>query len=158
MRGNVETRLRKVDESPELAAIMLAQAGLERLGLAGHITEVLDTSWMLPAAGQGAIGVECRHDDERMLQLLARIDHAPTHSAVTAERAFLRGLGGGCAMPIGALGVTDGESLALRGVVLTPNGEWRVEGSLTGNPDHPEEIGEQLAAELLAKGAREKLH
>src|SRR5262245_45677762 len=88
MRGNVETRLRKVDESPELAAIMLAQAGLERLGLAGHITEVLDTSWMLPAAGQGAIGVECRHDDERMLQLLARIDHAPTHSAVTAERAF----------------------------------------------------------------------
>ena len=100
IRGNVETRLRKLDEQG-LDAIILAQAGLERLGLAGHITEILDPSWMLPAVGQGALGLECRADDAAVLVVLGPLNDAPTMQAVLAERALLRGLGGGCLVPIG---------------------------------------------------------
>lgn len=157
MRGNVETRLRKIEDDASLAAIVLAQAGLERLGLAKKITEVLDNSWMLPAVGQGAIGVECRHDDDATLELLGRIDHPSTHAAVNAERAFLRALGGGCQVPIGALAICEEGRIGLRGAVLTPNGDWRVEGSLSGDAMDAEVIGEQLATQLLALGAREKL-
>ncbi|MBI3412381.1 MAG: hydroxymethylbilane synthase [Planctomycetes bacterium] len=157
MRGNVETRLRKLEDDAILAAIVLAQAGLERLALAGKITEILDVSWMLPAVGQGAIGVECRHDDNGTLELLARIDDPLTHAAVAAERAFLRVLGGGCQMPIGALARCEDGHMHLRGVVLTPSGDWRVEGSLAGESAKAVAIGEDLAAALLTKGAREKL-
>src|SRR5262249_4816099 len=127
------------------------------LGLSSRITEVLDSAWMLPAVGQGALGVECRYSDRSTLELLGRIDHGPTRSAVESERAFLRALGGGCAMPIGGLGICDGETVTLRGVVLTPEGDWRVEGTLSGPVINAETVGVRLAEELLSKGAGEKL-
>jgi hydroxymethylbilane synthase len=156
MRGNVETRLRKLIES-DLDAIILAQAGLERLGLEKHITEVLDPSWMLPAVGQGALGLECRDDDTLTRGLLEKIDDPITRGAILAERALLRGLGGGCQVPIGAVSSVHGGQLSLRGAVLTPDGRERVEGQLTRSLSDAETIGQLLADELLAKGARQIL-
>src|SRR5439155_24744490 len=101
IRGNVETRLRKLAEQG-LDALILAQAGLERLGLQAAIAETLDPAWMLPAVGQGALGLECRTDDPRTRELLMRLDDPSTHRAVLAERALLRHLGGGCQVPLGA--------------------------------------------------------
>src|SRR5262249_22672586 len=124
IRGNVETRLQKLQErgGPPLDGLILAHAGLQRLGLAGEITEVLDPSWMLPAVGQGALGLECRADDQGTRDLLSRIDHPPTHQAIRAERALLRELGGGCQIPIGALSTIDGTKLTLRAAVVAPDG------------------------------------
>jgi hydroxymethylbilane synthase len=152
VRGNVETRLRKLDEQG-LDAILLAEAGLRRLGLEKHITEVLDPQWMLPAVGQGALGLECRADDAATRALLERLDDPQTRAAVLAERAFLRGLGGGCLLPIGALGMVQGESLHLRGCVLSGDGRRRVEGDRTGPIGAAVETGQALAADLLAQGA-----
>ena len=107
IRGNVETRLRKLDGG-QYDAIVLAAAGLERMGLAGRITESFSMAQMLPAVGQGALAVECRADDTRTVALLAPLDDAQTRAAVSAERAFLRGLGGGCTLPIGAYAEVEG--------------------------------------------------
>jgi hydroxymethylbilane synthase len=156
IRGNVETRLRKLAEEG-LDALILAQAGLERLGLGGRITELLDPSWMLPAVGQGALGLECRADDAGTRVLLRQIDDPATHRAVLAERALLRGLGGGCQVPIGAASAVSGEELTLRGMVLSPDGARRVEGRLSGRPSEPEELGERLVRQLLEQGAAELL-
>jgi hydroxymethylbilane synthase len=156
LRGNVETRLRKLAEQG-LDAIILAQAGLERLGLAEHITEILDPTWMLPAIGQGALGLECRTDDRTTLELLRPLDDPATRPAVLAERAFLRGLGGGCLVPIGASAVVEGERLSLRGAVLSPNGSQRVAGEAAGPAADAEAIGQRLAEELLGLRARELL-
>ncbi len=156
LRGNVETRLRKL-ETEGLDAIILARAGLERLGLAGHVTEVLGPDWMLPAVGQGALGLECRADDRATLTLLGPLNDAPTRSAVLAERAMLRGLGGGCLVPIGALAALRGDELALRGVVLPPDGTRRVEAEAAGPADQPEALGRRVAEALLARGAAELL-
>jgi hydroxymethylbilane synthase len=156
MRGNVESRLLKLKEGG-LAGLILAQAGLERLGLFDAITEVLDPAWMLPAVGQGALGLECRVDDANSRRLVSQLDDQPTHQSVLAERAFLRGLGGGCLVPIGATTRFDGATLTLRGVVLAPDGTKRVEGTLAGPLDSAEPIGSQLAVELLGRGALELL-
>jgi len=156
IRGNVETRLRKLEEQG-LDGLILAQAGLERLGLGGAITEILDPSWMLPAVGQGALGLECREADTMTRALLSRIDHAPTRAAVLAERALLRGLGGGCQVPVGAVTTLEGSRLALRGVVISPNGQQRVEGRIEGSPAGAEELGQRLAEGLLTRGALEIL-
>ncbi len=156
LRGNVETRLRKL-ETEGLGAIILARAGLERLGLAGHVTEVLDPAWMLPAVGQGALGLECRADDRATLALLGPLNDAPTRGAVLAERAMLRGLGGGCLVPIGALAGVRGAELSLRGVVLPPDGTRCVEAEAAGPADQPEELGRRVAEALLARGAAELL-
>jgi hydroxymethylbilane synthase len=156
MRGNVETRLRKLLDA-DLDAIILAQAGLERLSLGEHITEILDTSWMLPAVGQGALGLECRSEDARTRSLLEKINDPATHRAVLAERALLRTLGGGCQVPIGALTSVRGDQLTLRGVVLSPNGRERVEGEVTRSLEEPETVGRLLAENLLARGARQIL-
>jgi hydroxymethylbilane synthase len=156
LRGNVETRLRKlVDQN--LDAIVLAEAGLVRLGLDEHVAEVLDRSWMLPAVGQGALGLECRADDAQTLAVLKQLNHAPTFAAVLAERAMLRGLGGGCQVPIGALSEIAGDRLTLRGVVLPPDGSGRVESAQAGPLAAAEEIGHALATDLLSRGARELL-
>jgi hydroxymethylbilane synthase len=152
IRGNVETRLRKLTEEG-LDALILAQAGLERLALAEQITEVLDPAWMLPAVGQGALGLECRAEDTSTLQLLAELDHAPTRYAVFAERALLRGLGGGCQVPIGAMSRHEGNLLALRGVVLDPEGKVRLEAQLMDSAEKAEDLGYRLARELLERGA-----
>ena len=156
VRGNVGTRLRKLDDDG-LDALILAQAGLERLGLADQITEILDPEWMLPAVGQGALGLECRADDAAARALLAALDDAPTRAAVVAERALLRGLGGGCLVPIGAAAaVTDGW-LTLRAAVLPPDGSARVAGEDAGPAADAEAVGRRLAEALLAQGARKLL-
>jgi hydroxymethylbilane synthase len=152
VRGNVETRLRKLDAG-EFDALVLAEAGLERLGLGGRITEHLDPSWMLPAVGQGALGLECRADAAQERELLGRINDAPTHQAVLAERALLRTLQGGCQVPLGASGQVQTGSLTLRAAVLDPQGRRRIEASFSGPAENAEELGRQLALELLSQGA-----
>jgi hydroxymethylbilane synthase len=152
IRGNVETRLRKLTEEG-LDALVLAQAGLERLGLAEAIVEVLDPAWMLPAVGQGALGLECRADDVATINLLGRVDDAPTRQSVLAEREFLRSLGGGCQVPIGAFARCSGERITLRGVVLDTEGRQRVEGEIMGVAHDAEALGRQLAQQLLGRGA-----
>jgi hydroxymethylbilane synthase len=156
VRGNVETRLRKLEEQG-LDALILAQAGLERLGLGAAVTEILDAQWMLPAVGPGALGLECRSADLDTLRLLERLNDPATFRAVTAERALLRGLGGGCQVPVGAVTGIEGDVLTLRGVVIRPDGSARVEAQAAGRPDEAEEVGLRLARQLLAQGADELL-
>jgi hydroxymethylbilane synthase len=156
MRGNVETRLRKLAEQ-NLDGLILAQAGLERLGLATAITQVLDPAWFLPAVGQGALGLECRTADRVTADLLQQVNDLPTLRAVLAERALLWALGGGCLVPIGAAATVAGETLTLRGVVLSPDGMRRVAGGVRGPTADAEQLGRLLADDLLARGARELL-
>ncbi len=156
LRGNVETRIRKLHDE-KLDAIILAEAGLIRLKLQDHIREILDPVWMLPAVGQGALGIECRTEDLRLRELLATITHRPTHAAVLAERALLRSLGGGCLVPIGALGQVDAQQLHLRGVVLSVDGSQRLQADQTGLSSEAEHLGEQLARRLLDLGAAKLL-
>jgi len=156
IRGNVGTRLHKLDEQ-NLDAIILAQAGLERLGLSSNITEILDPLWMLPAVGQGALGLECRSDDRTTLTVLELLNDAPTRQAVLAERALLRGLGGGCLVPIGARAVIDGYRLTLHAAVLAPDGSRRVADEAEGPAVDAEQIGQALAERMLEQGARELL-
>jgi hydroxymethylbilane synthase len=156
MRGNVETRLRKLAEQ-DLDGLILAQAGLQRLGLGAAITEVLDPAWFLPAVGQGALGLECRSGDPGTLGLLRQVNDLPTQQAVLAERALLWALGGGCLVPIGAAAVVAGGALTLRGAVLSPDGARRVDGAVTGPAAGAEDLGRRLAGDLLARGARELL-
>ncbi len=152
IRGNVDTRLRKLVEQ-NLDATILAEAGLLRLGLAGHITEILDSAWMLPAVGQGALGLECRVDDMATRELLEKVNDAATRFAALAERAMLRGLGGGCQVPIGGTArVADG-TLTLRGVVLPPDGTQRIEATLALPEAQAEECGARVAATLMGQGA-----
>jgi hydroxymethylbilane synthase len=125
VRGNVDTRLRKLNEG-QFDAIVLAEAGLRRLGLAGRISEVLPFEIMLPAVGQGALGIECRADDDKTLAALAALDDAETRAAVTAERALLAHLRGGCMAPVGALGLVEAGRLTLQAVVLSPDGRQRL--------------------------------
>ena len=112
---------------------------------------------MLPAVGQGALGLECRTADEATLALLAHLDDAPTRAAVLCERAFLRALGGGCLVPIGALAEVAGATLTLNGAVLNVEGTASVTGALQGDADDPEGVGHALAAELIGRGAGELL-
>jgi hydroxymethylbilane synthase len=156
IRGNVGTRLSKLDEQG-LDAIILAQAGLERLGLSTHITEILDPLWMLPAVGQGALGLECRTDDSATLNILGQLNDGPTRQAVLAERALLRGLGGGCLVPIGARAVIVGDRLTLSAAVLAPDGSRRVADETEGPAVDAEQIGQALAERMWEQGARELL-
>ncbi len=151
IRGNVETRLAKLDEG-DLDAIILAQAGLERLQKAHAITEVLDSNWMLPAVGQGALGLECRKDDPATLSILMQLNDAATVATVGAERAFLRTLGGGCSLPVGALAQLVGDQIAIRGVLLDPCGKQRLEASRRGPVADPNSLGRRLAQDLLERG------
>jgi hydroxymethylbilane synthase len=152
MRGNVETRLRKLAEQ-DLDGLILAEAGLERLGLAGVITERLHPGWMLPAVGQGALGLECREVDAPTRNLLLQLDDAATRQAVLAERAMLRGLGGGCLVPVGVVSEYLGEQLHLRGAVFSSDGVHCVEGRISGQGTAGEELGDRLARRLLDQGA-----
>jgi len=154
LRGNVDTRIRRLREG-RYDAIVLAMAGLVRLGRAGEVTEVLDPRRFIPAPGQGAIALECRADDDRVRGLVVSLDHAPTARAVRAERAFLAALGGGCNLPLGALAVEGVKGLELVGFVGRPDGSRIVRGETTGSD--PDEVGRALAEELRRRGAQEVL-
>ena len=154
IRGNVDTRLKHLDED-RYDAIVLAEAGLTRLGLAHRIAQVLPKDWMLPAIGQGALGLETRVDDSRTREVVQRLDDADTHCSVLAERALLAALHGGCLAPIGAWGrVVDG-TLELDAAVLDPDGRQRLATRLQGQPAAAETLGAAAATQLLERGAAE---
>jgi len=154
VRGNVDTRVRKLDEG-QFDAIVLAEAGLKRLGLSGRISQVLPPDRMLPAVGQGALGIECRGDDASTLAALWSLDDADSHAAVLAERTLLARLRGGCLAPIGALARIDNGRLHLTAVVLNPEGVRRVAASDESTAADAISLGCRVADDLLAQGAAE---
>ncbi len=156
LRGNVDTRLRKLEQG-EYDAVILAVAGLKRLALAHKITAVLDMHISLPAIAQGTIGIECRRDAEETRNLLAKLNHAPTWQRTLAERALNRGLSGSCNLPVAGYAELRGEALRLRGRVGLPNGSRLLEGEITGAVAEAEALGRRLAQDMLAKGAAEVL-
>lgn len=152
LRGNVNSRLAKLDGG-EYDAILLAAAGLKRLGLQERITTLLTPEQSLPANGQGAVGIECRLDDDELLTLLAPLEHLPTRQRVLAERAMNRALQGGCQVPIGAYAELEGDQLWLRGLVGSPDGRQILHAECRGAASEPEALGQALADQLLAQGA-----
>jgi hydroxymethylbilane synthase len=156
LRGNVNTRLRKLDEG-EYDAVILAAAGLIRLGFGERIRTTLDPADSLPAIGQGAVGIECRSDDARVNALIAPLHHTDTADRVRAERAFNARLEGGCQVPIGGHAVLQGDQLWLRGLVGAVDGSKIIRGEIRGPREQAEALGVALAEELLARGAREIL-
>jgi hydroxymethylbilane synthase len=156
LRGNVDTRLRKALDG-QYDAIILAGAGLSRLGLDHHITEWLSLDVMLPAPGQGALAVQCRADDSTTLELLSVLEDESTRKAVTAERAFLSGLGGGCAVPVAAYAVTSNQSsvIYLTGLVISEDGKKVVK--VTGQGINARQLGNELAQGAVQNGADEIL-
>ncbi len=153
IRGNVDTRLAKV-ATGELSAVVIALAGLARLGRAGEATEILDPSLMLPAPAQGALALECRDDHAELLEVLSTLDHPDTRAAVDAERALLATLEAGCSAPVGALAeATGGGHIHLRGAVFSPDGRIALRSQRTGTPADARGIGRLLAADLLGAGA-----
>ena len=156
LRGNVNTRLRKLDEG-EYDAIILAAAGLLRLGFAERIRGFISTEDSLPAIGQGAIGIECRTDDARVNGLLQPLHHAPTAARVLAERAMNRRLEGGCQVPIGGHATLDEDELHLRGLVGTVDGSEIIRAEISGPQSDAEHLGSALGEELLQHGAAEIL-
>jgi len=161
IRGNVDTRIGKV-RSGEVDAVVLARAGLARIGRLAEVTETLDPLQMLPAPGQGALAVECRSGDVALVdQVAAALDDAPTRAAVTAERRILADLEAGCSAPVGALAEVvdgeDGEELWVRAVTLSLDGALTVRRSSSGPPERAAEVGRALAAEMVEDGATELL-
>lgn len=156
LRGNVDTRLRKLDEG-QYDALVLACAGLRRLGLEDRISAALSSDQMLPSPGQGALGIETRVDDDETVEMLAKLDHKFTRLACTAERALLRSLGGGCQLPIAAYAVVRDKKIRLDGLVADKQGKRMVKDRLAGSLSEAEELGSRLAERLLASGAAELL-
>jgi hydroxymethylbilane synthase len=156
LRGNVDTRLRKSLEG-QYDAIVLAGAGLTRLGLESHVTEWLPLDVMLPAPGQGALAVQCRAGDEETLTLLSVLEDVPTRTAVTAERQFLLGLGGGCAVPVAAYADVGRETfdISLNGLVASIDGKQIIR--VSGKDSDPFGLGNQLAQKAIDQGANEIL-
>ena len=156
LRGNVQTRLRKLDEG-QYAAILLAAAGLKRLGLAARITAILSPEESLPAVGQGALGIECRDGRPELVKLLAPLNHPATEACVKAERAFSRALNGSCQVPLGGFAEIHDGILKLRGFVASLDGSRMIRDEISGAPTQAEELGSRLAERLIASGAAEIL-
>ncbi|MEE8423130.1 MAG: hydroxymethylbilane synthase, partial [Thermodesulfobacteriota bacterium] len=156
LRGNLDTRIKKL-ETKELDAVILAAAGIRRMGWTDKITEYISTDVCLPAIGQGAVGIETRVDDEAINSLVLRLNHETTSLAVRAERAFLKKLEGGCQVPIAAYGEINGDKVKLRGLVGRIDGSEIIKDSLEGSVERVEEIGDELAEKLLSMGAGEIL-
>ena len=152
LRGNVDTRLRKLDEG-EYEALILASAGLRRLGFDKRISAAIEPGEMLPAVGQGSLGIETRSDDAETNALVVRLDDSQTRAAVLAERALLRALGGGCQVPIAAHATVEGGRLSLDGLVATLDGTQVLRDRFEGNAADAARVGEELAARLLERGA-----
>ncbi|MGD1155581.1 MAG: hydroxymethylbilane synthase [Terriglobia bacterium] len=156
MRGNLDTRLRKLERG-ECEALVLAAAGVHRLGLGERITAYFSFDQMCPAVGQGALGMEIRADDGRVREAVAPLDHPATHQAVRAERALLRRLGGGCQAPIAAHALLDEGQLRLRGLVANLDATQVIRAQAVGSASDPEALGAAVAEDLLRKGAQEIL-
>jgi len=154
LRGNVDARVQKVTTG-EYDAVVLAEAGLTRLGLQTYISEVFSLDVMLPAPGQGALAVQCRADDAAILDLLAAIHDPLTAAAVHAERAFLSGLGGRCSLPVGAFAEKNDNAIILTGAVLSPDGKQSI--SLSAVDTEPDRLGTWLAGLVLERGAADLL-
>lgn len=152
LRGNVGTRLGKLDAG-EYDAIILAASGLKRLGLASRIRQTIDTQLSLPAVGQGALGLECRTNDEAILELIAPLADAATDVCIRAERAFNKTLHGGCQVPIAGFAILEGAEIFLQGRVGNPDGSVLLKAEVRGAPEHAEDLGRQLAQALLDQGA-----
>jgi hydroxymethylbilane synthase len=156
LRGNVQTRLKKLDDG-QYVAIVLAAAGLKRLGLDDRITAILTPEESLPAPGQGALGVECRADRSDLATWLRPLNHEPTAACVRAERALSRALSGSCQLPLGGYAQDEGRQLRLRGFVGTQDGRRMLHAELTGDVHEPESLGSALAASLYTQGAADIL-
>ncbi len=156
IRGNVPTRIKKFNES-DLDGMILAFAGLNRLGYDSAVSQVIPFDIMLPAVGQGAVAVEIRTDDNEVAALAATLDHHLTRTCVTAERSFLRRLEGGCQVPIGAIAIVAGENISLEGMVGSLDGAIVFRDSITGHAGDADELGIKLAELLISKGADELL-
>ena len=152
LRGNVDTRLRKLKEG-QYDAIILAAAGVKRLGLAENVSEYIDPEISLPAIGQGALGIECRVDDRELNDLIAFFNHADTRTCVTGERALLRRLEGGCQVPIACYGEMKDGKLHLTGLVGSVDGKRIIKDAIDGAPEKAEKLGVMLAEKLLSRGA-----
>lgn len=157
VRGNVDTRLRKLDEE-QYDALILACAGLRRLELEHRIDAAISTEEMVPAVGQGAIAIETRADDAFTIEITSALDHEETRLCCLAERAFLRSLGGGCQFPIAAHAIIDEGILKLDGLVSTPDGATMLRAQLSGSPGDAEAVGSSLAAQLIERGANSLLN
>lgn len=152
LRGSVNTRLQKLEDG-QYDAIILACAGLERLGLEAHISEIFSPDQMLPAAAQGIIGIECLEDRTELLQLLKLLDHAATRTVITAERAVAKQLQADCQSPVATFGEIDGTTLNLRAMVASPDGRKIIREQVSGPADDPEALGISLSGKLLDMGA-----
>ena len=157
LRGNIDTRLRRLDER-KFDALILAAAGLRRLGLERRITSYLSAEQMLPAVGQGALGLETRASDEDTIAAVAKLDHEATRLCCLAERALLRELGGGCQLPIAGHAVIVSRELRLDGLVAAKDGSALVKDHVVGSASEAEELGKNLASRLLAAGAKDLLN
>jgi hydroxymethylbilane synthase len=153
VRGNLNTRLSKLDAG-EYDALILAVAGLHRLGMGDRIHQVIPDEVSLHAVGQGALGIECRGDDAEVLELLKALQHQPTADRCYAERAFLRELEGGCQVPIGVNTVLNGDQLTLTGIVASLDGQQVVKDSITGAASEAERLGTELAQRMRQQGAQ----
>lgn len=156
IRGNVDTRLKKLDDG-EYDAIILAEAGLRRLGLSMRIAHVFSKEVMLPAIGQGALGLECRADDDATRDAVGELDDLDSHAAIIAERSLLSTLRGGCLAPIGAWGRWNGDALLLDAVVLSTDGSRRLSAAATGGAEDAPGLGRRVADELLRDGAADMI-
>jgi len=156
LRGNIDTRLKKI-ETENLTGVILAAAGMKRMGLAERITQFLPVETMLPAVGQGALGLQIRRADVDLAEICARLNDAKTAAEITAERSYLRALGGGCRLPIAALGKLDGQMLTLEGMLAAPNGTTVIREKISGSKEYAEELGKKLAEIILEKGGTKLL-
>jgi hydroxymethylbilane synthase len=152
LRGNVDTRLRKLDAG-EYDGIILAAAGLKRLGHASRITQILDDDVMVSAVGQGALGIVCRERDDATLLRLQPLDHMATRTAVTAERGLLRALGGSCQVPVAGRATLSSGKLTVKGLIASLDGTRVITDQLTGEPERAEQLGLELGQRMLSKGA-----
>lgn len=149
IRGNIDTRLRKLADSADTDALILACAGLDRMGWGDRITERLSCDVCMPAPGQAALGLETRSDDPQLIACVRLINHLPTEQAVTAERAFLRQIGGGCHTPVGAWARTSADTLIMDGVLAAADGAWLTRATVSGPVDEAEALGQDLAETVL---------
>lgn len=157
LRGNIDTRLKKI-ETENLTGIILAAAGMKRLGYVQEIAQYLPVELMLPAVGQGALGLQIRETDSDLAKVLTKLNHTPTAAEITAERSYLRALGGGCRLPIAALGLLEGRQLSLTGLVAAPNGVSVIRDKVRGSIGEAEELGARLAYMIMEKGGKKLLN